>query len=673
MKEEKKKKEIEEFDEIEETEVLDEKAQSLEEKVKVPPEETSLLLLKKAFLIAIEGPLTGKKFPVRFDITKIGRSEDFNHIVLPEDRKVSRRHATIVTKGGKYVIYDRRSRNRTYVNRRKIGEEEEVILNFGDEIEIGSTIFRFCEEGKEDFSPPRRAGSFWSRHKYNILRVISLAILSAFLYASYNAFVVISIVRQKPNPVQISQLNKKKVALTVNIDSDSFMFYNATLALLNLPKRNFNNLIFCNDEGMVEILSNRNFDKILPQISTDEIFDKTKGITLEDINYDGIKEIITITRNSQIRMFDAVQGLLIDKSEFFEEIFPPALADLDKDLHSDLIVVSKKGKVYFWFWFKKRCEIFSREDTFTCSPVIGDIDDDGFDEVVVIGQKGTLYIIDGRTQQLKEEIDLYNKLFSSTGIKPEIIQILAPPALGEINKRGGKEIVITCRHGDVFAVDGKNKNIIWHHNLFRKYEKYPELFPFKYASPILADFDLDGILDVLVVSLNGYIVAIKGTNGEILWAESLGEKEISVTTPALADIDKDGVPDIILGSASSGMIYFLNGKTGKLLYKLSTGSPITSSPVIGDIDGNSYLNVIFLVSNGDILLLETNTKVRKNEIIWAMENFDASRTNTFHLKSGDLNSQYVVLSITVVVIILTVVQNFLIEMKKRKRLKIITD
>ena len=91
-----------------------------------------------AYLLGIYGKMEGKKFELNKDVTKIGRSEEFNHIWISKDydKSVSRRHATIVYSNGAYVLSDKRSRNRTFVNKRQINKEDEIPLKNNDEILI---------------------------------------------------------------------------------------------------------------------------------------------------------------------------------------------------------------------------------------------------------------------------------------------------------------------------------------------------------------------------------------------------------------------------------------------------------------------------------------------------------------------------------------------------------
>ena len=72
----------------------------------------------------------------------IGRHVD-NGVVLPTDRRVSRRHAEIRTQDGEWIIRDLRSRNGTTLNGKSITES---VLRTGDQIKIGGCAFVFLVE-----------------------------------------------------------------------------------------------------------------------------------------------------------------------------------------------------------------------------------------------------------------------------------------------------------------------------------------------------------------------------------------------------------------------------------------------------------------------------------------------------------------------------------------------
>ncbi len=89
-------------------------------------------------IYSIESTLLGQKYPLEFLPITIGRSSQ-NRILLQDD-SVSRNHCRIEKQGSNYVLTDMGSTNGTHINERPIQEAE---LQRGDQIKVGSTIFKF--------------------------------------------------------------------------------------------------------------------------------------------------------------------------------------------------------------------------------------------------------------------------------------------------------------------------------------------------------------------------------------------------------------------------------------------------------------------------------------------------------------------------------------------------
>jgi pSer/pThr/pTyr-binding forkhead associated (FHA) protein len=78
--------------------------------------------------------------PVREPTMRLGRSVGAD--VVLEHPSVSRRHALIVQRAGKFVLLDDRSTNGIYVNGRRVTEAE---LRHGDQITLGQVVVRYVE------------------------------------------------------------------------------------------------------------------------------------------------------------------------------------------------------------------------------------------------------------------------------------------------------------------------------------------------------------------------------------------------------------------------------------------------------------------------------------------------------------------------------------------------
>lgn len=61
--------------------------------------------------------------------------------IMEGDESMSRQHACIHENGDGYVIEDMNSTNKTYLNGDPLEAEELVVLNNGDEVKMGSSVF----------------------------------------------------------------------------------------------------------------------------------------------------------------------------------------------------------------------------------------------------------------------------------------------------------------------------------------------------------------------------------------------------------------------------------------------------------------------------------------------------------------------------------------------------
>jgi len=65
----------------------------------------------------------------------IGRKE--GNLVLPDDTRMSRRHASIASRNGQFVVEDLKSTNHTFVNERQLGPGEAAALTGRTNIRFG--------------------------------------------------------------------------------------------------------------------------------------------------------------------------------------------------------------------------------------------------------------------------------------------------------------------------------------------------------------------------------------------------------------------------------------------------------------------------------------------------------------------------------------------------------
>jgi outer membrane protein assembly factor BamB len=97
-------------------------------------------------------------------------------------------------------------------------------------------------------------------------------------------------------------------------------------------------------------------------------------------------------------------------------------------------------------------------------------------------------------------------------------------------------------------------------------------------SPALADADGDGKLDVIFTSGDGYVRALKGTNGHLLWQYDTGR--ITEAGPMLADLNGDGSQQAIIVTACQDGTYCPDpGKQARLIVLPITGTGTITQPL----------------------------------------------------------------------------------------------
>ena len=158
-------------------------------------------------------------------------------------------------------------------------------------------------------------------------------------------------------------------------------------------------------------------------------------------------------------------------------------------------------------------------------------------------------------------------------------------------------------------------------------------------------FDLDGnkTLEIIVTFDDGTIRAFRH-DGVQLWVYNYANGfRLFASEVVIGDVSGDGKPDIVFGTYSPdgtanqyGYILGIDGNGQILhnfpLYLTAEGNAavkgIMASPLLADIDGNCYLDIVAHSRGGSLYAWDTNARVNDKALIWPTSRLNNTRTAT---------------------------------------------
>lgn len=87
--------------------------------------------------------LTNETFMINKPVFRIGKERSHSDYFVANNNMVSRSHADIISRSGRYFIMDLNSKNRTFVNGVPIPAQQEVEIHNGDAIRLANEEFEF--------------------------------------------------------------------------------------------------------------------------------------------------------------------------------------------------------------------------------------------------------------------------------------------------------------------------------------------------------------------------------------------------------------------------------------------------------------------------------------------------------------------------------------------------
>lgn len=283
--------------------------------------------------------------------------------------------------------------------------------------------------------------------------------------------------------------------------------------------------------------------------------------TIADVDNDGKPEILHGEFGGYVICINGEDGSIaweipVDTNSWIQTA--PTIVDLDNNGQLDFVVgtwnFNNMDSVYAYRAdLPAKLWAYPIHDVMYHGTAVADLDNDSRPELVIGAYNDTLYCING-------ENGTTNFKYAASGG-----YIGAPASIADIDNDGSCDIVFVSM--DKVTALSDAGTLKWTYNI-------PGI-PNAFRGVVLADINNDVYLDVIFGTSDGYVVALNGNNGTLIWSIDLaahyGNSNFGFDhAPLIADFDNDSLLDVFIVGGYSDYPNIQNDY-GRA-YMISTGS-----------------------------------------------------------------------------------------------------
>lgn len=305
-------------------------------------------------------------------------------------------------------------------------------------------------------------------------------------------------------------------------------------------------------------------------------------------------------------------GYATNYSQIGEKFSGAAVGDIDGNGVLDVVAGFPDGHIYAWRtdtgarWF----QTWTGPGAVQASPGLVDYDRDGTLDIVYANTHGDVGAVRGDGRRIVSIKFGPDKPWGGA---------FGTPAVADLDGNGNLEIIVSG-FNEYLYVFMENGQI---------FPGWPvHLQDTSWSSPAVGDIDGDGRLEIVAgydcdgapgqscsPSYGGYVGAWNTDGSRVPGWPRFISKQVVWSSPALTDLDLDGRLDVVVGQGNMPATMFDGGRqpmNGTQVYAfrgdgsnvsgwpVTTGRNVTSSPAIGDINGDGRPDVAFTSEGGHL-------------------------------------------------------------------------
>jgi hypothetical protein len=248
----------------------------------------------------------------------------------------------------------------------------------------------------------------------------------------------------------------------------------------------------------------------------------------------------------------------------------PALADIDADGDLDLFIGNIDGQISFYEntgsatapalrWVTDALPYIRPNTHFSATPAFADIDADGDLDLFVGSFFGKIAFYENRGSSRTPDFALVTNDFANIAVGNA-----ATPHFADVDRDGDYDLFVGSANAGVVSLY-KNVGSASAPNL-QLQKKIPVPAAIEYSVPFLYDRNRDGWLDLFIGGFEGTMLYLRGVAADSFVFEQNNFAGIDVgffATPIFADWDSDGRLDLLIGEGDGGLNFFRGtGSTG---------------------------------------------------------------------------------------------------------------